>query len=228
MGKVAKKIVETALSRTLWLARGTSVVVGLAVMLALVVGVASTALAGTGVGAALNLGQLNTVNAITKLVGSVTGPSLQVDNNSTDVSATALDLQVESGKPPMKVNSGTKVENLNADKLDGTDSTGFAQSVKPIKVVAAAQVRSDGRVNTSNSNVVGVTKGGTGLYHIQIAGIPNYNVASFVAIATATGSDGKVANTSSIGSEKMFVGIRDTNGALVDGSFSFVVYDPTP
>ncbi len=50
-GKVAKKVVGTLLSRTLWLARGTSMVMGLAVMLALVVGLASTALAGTGVGA---------------------------------------------------------------------------------------------------------------------------------------------------------------------------------
>jgi hypothetical protein len=119
MGKVAKKVVGTALSRILWLARGTSVIMGLAVMLALVVGVASTALAGTGVGAAFNLGQLNTVNAISKLVGSVAGPSLQIDNNSTGAEATALDLQVESGKALMKVNSGTKVANLNADKLDG-------------------------------------------------------------------------------------------------------------
>ncbi len=115
MGKVAKKVA--------WMARATTTVVGLAIMLALVLGVATTALAGTGVGARFQLGQTNTVNAITKLVGSVAGPSLQIDNNSTNAAATALDLQVEPGKAPMKVNSATQVANLNADKVDGKSAT---------------------------------------------------------------------------------------------------------
>jgi len=99
--------------------RATTFMVGLAVILALTVGLATTALAGTGVGARFQLGKTNTVNAITKLVGSVAGPSLQIDNNSTNANATALDLQVEAGKAPMRVNSETKVSNLNADELDG-------------------------------------------------------------------------------------------------------------
>jgi hypothetical protein len=48
-----------------------------AVVLALTVGLASSALAGTGAGARFDLGKTNTVNAITKLVGSVAGPGLQ-------------------------------------------------------------------------------------------------------------------------------------------------------
>jgi hypothetical protein len=112
-------------------------VMGVAVMLALVVGGASTALAGTGVGAVFNLGQANTVNAVSKLVGSVDGPSLQIDNNSTGAGGTggvtALDLQVESGKPPLKVNSGTKVANLNADTVDGKDSTDFVTPNSTLK-----------------------------------------------------------------------------------------------
>jgi hypothetical protein len=73
----------------------------LAVVGALTVVTASTALAGSGVGGVFNLGQTNTVNAITKLVGSVIGASLVIDNNSTDPAATALNLQVEPGKTPM-------------------------------------------------------------------------------------------------------------------------------
>jgi hypothetical protein len=93
--------------------------VGLAVMLALTVGVAGAALAANG--GSFILGQNNVATAITKLAGSagVPGPSLRIDNNSADVAATALDLQVEAGKPPMTVNSDAKVANLNADKLDG-------------------------------------------------------------------------------------------------------------
>jgi hypothetical protein len=107
------------------LARATTTVVGLAIMLALVLGVASTALAGTGVGATLNLGKINTVDAVSKPVGNVAGPSLRVDNNSAGASATALDLQVEPGKAPMKVNSDGRVTNLNADKLDGKGASAF-------------------------------------------------------------------------------------------------------
>jgi len=112
---------KTIFKKVMWLGRATTFLVGLAVILALTVGLATTALAGTGVGARFQLGQTNTVNAITKLVGSVAGPSLQIDNNSTNAAATALDLQVEAGKAPMKVNSQTKVANLNADKLDGVN-----------------------------------------------------------------------------------------------------------
>ncbi len=117
LGSVARKVA--------WLARATTTVVGLAIMLALVLGVATTALAGTGVGARFDLGKTNSVNQVSKLVGSVAGPSLQIDNNSANASATALDLQVEPGKAPMKVNSDGQVANLNADKLDGQEASAF-------------------------------------------------------------------------------------------------------
>ena len=126
--EMAKKTMGAALSTTMWAGKAATFGVGLAVVLALTVGLASTALAGTGVGARFQLGQTNTVNAITKLVGSVVGPSLQIDNNSADANATALDLQVEAGKAPMKVNSDAKVANLNSDKLDGQDSSAFVRS----------------------------------------------------------------------------------------------------
>jgi hypothetical protein len=48
---------------------------------------------------------------------------LRIDNNNAGASATALDVRVEPGKPPFKVNSATRVANLNADRIDGKDST---------------------------------------------------------------------------------------------------------
>jgi hypothetical protein len=107
----------------------------LAVVAALTLGTASAALAGAGVGGVFNLGVTNSVDAITTLVGDVAGPGLRIDNNSTNAAATALDLQVEPGKAPMKVNSGTKVTNLNADKVDGIDGT---------TLLPKNQVRADG------------------------------------------------------------------------------------
>jgi hypothetical protein len=122
-------MVKSTAKKVMWVGKATVFVVGLAVVLALTVGVASTALAGTGVGARFDLGKTNTVNQISKLVGSVAGPSLQIDKNSAEAGATALDLQVEAGKAPMTVNSGVKVANLNADRLDDREASSFASGV---------------------------------------------------------------------------------------------------
>ena len=111
--------------------RATVFLVGLSVILAMVFGVASTALAGNGVGAVFNLGQKNTVNRLSQLVGPTAGPMFRVDNDGT---GTALDLKVGSptanpatkATPPMTVDSQGRVTNLNADLLDGQDSTAFS------------------------------------------------------------------------------------------------------
>jgi hypothetical protein len=115
-------MVKSAAMKVMWVGRATVFMVGLAVILALTVGVASTAFGADG--GNFILGQTNSATAITKLAGAagVAGPSLQIDNNSSGAAATALDLQVEPGKAPMKVNSGTQVANLNADKVDGKDA----------------------------------------------------------------------------------------------------------
>jgi hypothetical protein len=136
IGRRTRIMTKRIFSKVVWFGRATTFMVGLAVILALTVGVVSTALAGTGVGARFDLGKTNTVSAISKLVGSVDGPSLLIDNNSTNSAATALNLQVEAGKAPMKVNSGTKVANLNADKLDGMDA-GQLQGFSTLRVVEA-------------------------------------------------------------------------------------------
>ena len=113
MGSVLKKV--------MFVGKATTFMVGLAMILALTVGVAGAAFGANG--ANFLLGKSNAANTITQLVGSVAGPGLQIDNNSTDAAATALDLQVEAGKAPMKVNSDTQVANLNADKVDGLSAS---------------------------------------------------------------------------------------------------------
>jgi hypothetical protein len=91
-------------------------VVGLAVMLALVAGVASLAVAKTPSGgemaSAILKGVSNTETAVTTLINQGTGA--------------ALSLRVRPGDPPLTVNAdaGTAT-NLSADKLDGKDSTEF-------------------------------------------------------------------------------------------------------
>ena len=58
-------MIRSALGKVLWMARATSTIVGLAIMLALVVGVASASLGATG--GNFILGNANSAGAVSKL-----------------------------------------------------------------------------------------------------------------------------------------------------------------
>jgi hypothetical protein len=74
----------------------------------------------------LVLGSLNNAaTAVTKLAGNADGAALQVVNPNAGTDDTALDLRVQAGEAPMRVNSNTKVANLNSDTLDGKSSELF-------------------------------------------------------------------------------------------------------
>ncbi len=94
---------------------------GIAMLLAVVLGVGTTALAAAP-GDPFKLGRLNSVDKISKLVGSTSGALLKGDN---DGSGTALDLQVEEGEPPMTVDSAIQVNDFNADQVDGRSADDF-------------------------------------------------------------------------------------------------------
>ena len=113
------------LSAVIWAGRATVFLVGLATILVLVLSVTSVALAGSGVGANFNLGKKNTVNRLSQLLGSADSAMLRIDNSNAGTNATALDLHVEPGLPPMTVNSSTQVSNLNADLVDGRSASSF-------------------------------------------------------------------------------------------------------
>ena len=86
----------------------------------------TSALAGSGVGAVFNLGQTNTVNQKSTLTGATSDSELLVQNTG---SGSALNLATGAGVPAFKVNSSTKIGNLNADLLDGLDSTALQKRV---------------------------------------------------------------------------------------------------
>lgn len=74
-------------------------------------------------GEPFKLGRLNAVDRATALVGAAAGPLLRVDNNG---GGPALALKANPGAPPLTVNAGSgKAANLDADKLDGKDSSAF-------------------------------------------------------------------------------------------------------
>src|SRR5215207_1005733 len=120
-------MVKSVFSKVAWVGRTASMVFGLALVMALVFGVATMAFGANG--GNFILGSLNnTAIAITKLTGTVGGgPALQVSNPSTATGSTALDLQVATGKAPMKVNRTTKVTNLNSDQVDGKSAENLSR-----------------------------------------------------------------------------------------------------
>ena len=140
-------------TKVLWLGRGTATMMGVAVLVAVVLEISTTALAAVP-GDPFKLGRQNTIDALSRMVGTVNDAMLRIDNNSTGASATALELRVEPGQPPMKVDSGTKVGELNADELDG-------RSVSEIGVNGLERISTD-TVNTSNSPQVAIARCPTG------------------------------------------------------------------
>ena len=87
-------------------------------------GAVAPTIAGTGIGAVFNLGKTNSVSATTTLTSGASTRTLQVTNSG---SGAALQLTTKTTVAPLKVNSSIKVANLNADRLDGIDSTGFVR-----------------------------------------------------------------------------------------------------
>jgi hypothetical protein len=120
-----KKVAKTILA-TIWrLGKGTATVLGLAMLLALVAGLASTAFAFVP-GDPLELGRLNPINRITQVVGNTNDALLRISNGSTGDSATVLKLRVRAGKAPMTVSAHAgKAINPNADKVDGMGASAF-------------------------------------------------------------------------------------------------------
>ncbi len=117
---------HTAVNKAIQVGRATAVAMGVGVMLALVLGLATVALAAVP-GDPFRLGQVNAVNTLTRLTGSTNNAMLRINNGSAGPNATALDLQVAPGKPPMTVNSAVEVQGLNVDSLDGRNSNDFLE-----------------------------------------------------------------------------------------------------
>lgn len=193
-----------------WLAKGTSILVGLTVMIALTAGVVSTATAANG--GNFILGNLNNAaTAITKLTANIANPALQLVNTSTSTGATALNLQTATSKPPMTVNSSTKVPNLNADKVDGKDAPVWA-------VIRADGLAASWYGLTGNRHANGVA----GLYFIDF----NRDISKCAITATlATGNPGQISAYKRGASSPTSVDVYtfDYQGSLADNAFDLVV-----
>ncbi len=128
-------VLRSVARKTLSVVKGAALFGGAVVTLALVFGVASTALGANGEPWLLGKAD-NTATRLTALVSDIANPNqaaLQVRNSGD---GPALDLRV--GTPgsgpaaktvaPMRVNSQVNVANLNADQLDGNHASDFLGS----------------------------------------------------------------------------------------------------
>ena len=92
-------------------------------LLALFVALSGVGMAATG--GNFILGQSNSANNTSALASGVTtGPTLELSNSGGKPAAR---FNTPSGVAPIVVNNGTKVDNLNADRLDGLSSESFTQ-----------------------------------------------------------------------------------------------------
>ncbi len=201
------------IGQMLWLGRGTATIMGLALMVAVVLGIATTAMAALP-GDPLRLGHANAINALTRLTGDANSAMLRIDNNSSGPSATALDLQVEPGKAPMKINSAGKVANLNADRVDGQHA--------PLLV----RVQRDGDLSL-NDTIAKVTHPSAGRYEFEFV---NRAVSGCVYQATLVGNGvegGEISVNPGSASNQLTV-FTTRNGldfnARYDMAFHLVIY----
>lgn len=124
-------MLRSAASKVAWAGRAPVFLVGLAVILALVLGVATTAVGANG--SPFLLGKRNAASAVSTLVRQ--GP--------------ALNLVVGAGQAPLTVHSDARVTDLNADKVDGREASSFADGVDGLATNAQ---QLDGRDSTDFAN----------------------------------------------------------------------------
>jgi hypothetical protein len=109
------------------------------------------ALTSSGTAAAVSyviLGGTNQAATTTTLKSAVNGPVLQLTNTNSSggTNARGLTITVPAGRAPMTVSSSTKVTNLNADKLDGVDSSSLARGTG-VTVLSNRRVLANGDID---------------------------------------------------------------------------------
>jgi len=130
------------------------------------------------------LGEPNVAESRTSLSAPIADRALQLTNTDTAPGATALGLNTASGHPPLIVNSDTRVRNLNADEVDGLDSSQLEGAraygwggggdcdlfgTKPNPLFCPIH---------SNHGIGYIVRVGTGTYCVGVNGIvPAHNVA---------------------------------------------------
>jgi hypothetical protein len=102
-------------------------------------------------------GQPNTASSITSISSSGTGPAFKSTSTNTAAGTTALGLNVPTGHAPFTVNSGNKVVNLNADKVDNKSTT--AWKMTDVLDVTGDGIPGFGTITTSGGKLLIMASG---------------------------------------------------------------------
>jgi Phage Tail Collar Domain len=138
------------------------------------------------------LGKANSATSTTSLSAPIGGRALQVSNTSTAAGATALGLTAAAGHAPLTVNTKVKVANLNADTLDGMDSSGFVRGDNFGTNTGGAQQANGTQCTLAQIRLTAstsLTAGGVPA-NGQILAI-NQNQALFMLLGTTYGGNGQ-------------------------------------
>lgn len=178
----------------------------------LVLAANSVALATTG--KAILAGKINTSSKMTTLTRTTAGTALKVTTKST-------------ANAPFAVNGTGKVANLNADKIDGKDSTAFAPASVAGKLpVAYGYIKggAGGTNPTISAGSVGISAvswdAGNGRYVVTLTGL-SYFYNSYATVITGTCGN-LTPHTDSAGSNLIVA--FDTSSPCVTGGFALVSY----
>lgn len=194
------------------------------------------ALGGVGysaTGGALILGHRNVAGNPSSLRADVRGKALKLTNKSQKTGASALGLLVAKGHAPFTTNSGTKVNRLNADSLDGLSKEAFVLA-QDGRAFAYGQVREDGSLRPHSDTVVETTPGfvghpSTGLYCITFTRAPSQAELEGSAI-TLSGTTAQAlfphitnGQGGDCGQGQLAIRFYNSTGTLTDARFMFMV-----
>ena len=194
-------------------------VFGLVLVLGLVFGVATMALGANG--GNFILGRSNAASTLTKLTGNVDGAAMQVINTNAGADDTALSLQAQAGEAPMRVNSATRVTNLNADKLDGVDSSALLGR----DAVLAVVLDGNGAVQLTSHIGTTATKSATGKFRITFPlSTPDIiGTCALTATTETSGPQAAFATVAGSSTHSVLIETYGADGALADPGFLDVV-----
>lgn len=159
------------------------------------------------------LGKVNKANKATTLKRTTNGPALTL-------------VARPPSSAPFAVNTNGKVTNLNADTVDGLDSSAFAPSSLVSNTPIARGFVSTGAGGTAPSLATGstgvsaVSWDGTG-YVLTVTG-QDYGYSRFATVITGTCDGGVVPSTSSVSGNLL---VHFNAGVVCQpGGFAYVIY----
>jgi hypothetical protein len=202
-------------------------------LLALFMSLTGTALAANP---GLILDQGNSATGPTTITAASTWPTtgnqrlLQLNNTNTATGSTALGLNVATGHAPFTVNSATKVTNLNADKLDGIDSSALKTRVLFSSSFRGPFTNFNGPNDTYANSFT--AHGGTVLFLLNGSGFTD-TTGQLMALCLSVqdvSTQEVCANglTNELGSHKTLVQGITTDTTLAAGTYNFGIGSPTP